>query len=89
MVLQNEFLESVLDLMALGSELSYHANKGKEHFAKYCMENKEEILKRISLEDKSTKRNYESLLKSPIIKNNFSELSDYVRRYYDETKRTQ
>jgi hypothetical protein len=81
----NNFLGLVLDVMVLGSELSVQAKKGEKHFFNYCIKNKDAILDRLKFYQEY-KNNYESFLKSDFIKNNFLELSDYVMRYYDETK---
>ncbi|MFT4282870.1 MAG: hypothetical protein ACMXX6_00410 [Candidatus Woesearchaeota archaeon] len=81
----SDFLTIAINLMNLGARLYDEAQKGKEHFYNYCIENKEEIMAKIS--GKSSEINYDYLLKSDFVKSNFSELSDYVVRYYDETKR--
>jgi gamma-glutamylcyclotransferase (GGCT)/AIG2-like uncharacterized protein YtfP len=84
---KNDFFSTALELMSLGNELYAQAKKGEKHFYNYCMENKEQIISRLD-ESKKSNATYEELFKVPFIKNNFTELSDYVVRYYDAKKRT-
>lgn len=80
-----DFLGLALSVINIGAELYLEASKGEEHFYNYCLENKDVILSKISGNNQNI--NYESIFKSSFVKNNFSELSDYVVRYYDEAKR--
>ena len=83
---KNSFMLYAIDLMNLGQELTDQADKGK--LLTHVIENFDSVKSRMAYQDSyQSKSRVKYILQGDFMKKNFKELSDYVKKYYDNMRK--